>query len=112
MTNVDYLDMPNLLLKIKANNGNVICFRDKCIWLDIGTPRRLRACPDRCSSKIAKHSWVMRSAIVTGGQGFIGRYLVKALRRRGVDVRTLGREAVRRYVAHCPGRGVLGLACS
>jgi GDP-4-dehydro-6-deoxy-D-mannose reductase len=33
---------------------------------------------------------VMRSAIVTGGQGFIGRYLVKALRRNGVDVRTLG----------------------
>ena len=33
----------------------------------------------------------MRSAIVTGGQGFIGRYLVKALRHRDVDVRTLGR---------------------
>ena len=33
---------------------------------------------------------VMRSAIVTGGQGFIGRSLVKALRRNGVNVRTLG----------------------
>ena len=34
----------------------------------------------------------MRSAVVTGGQGFIGRHLVNALRRRGVDVRTLGRR--------------------
>jgi GDP-4-dehydro-6-deoxy-D-mannose reductase len=34
----------------------------------------------------------MRSAIVTGGQGFVGRHLVKALRRRGVIVRTLGRR--------------------
>lgn len=34
----------------------------------------------------------MRSAIVTGGQGFIGRHLVKTLRRRGVNVRTLGRR--------------------
>ena len=34
----------------------------------------------------------MRSALVTGGQGFIGRRLVKALRRRGVNVRTLGRR--------------------
>jgi GDP-4-dehydro-6-deoxy-D-mannose reductase len=34
----------------------------------------------------------MRSAIVTGGQGFIGRYLVKALRRRGSNVKTLGRS--------------------
>jgi len=34
----------------------------------------------------------MRSAIVTGGRGFIGRCLVKALRGRGVDVRTIGRS--------------------
>ncbi len=33
----------------------------------------------------------MRSAIVTGGQGFIGRHLVGALRERGVNVTTLGR---------------------
>jgi len=32
----------------------------------------------------------MHSAIVTGGQGFIGRSLVRALRRNGVNVRTLG----------------------
>jgi GDP-4-dehydro-6-deoxy-D-mannose reductase len=34
----------------------------------------------------------MRSAVVTGGQGFIGRHLVAALRRRGIDVKTLGRR--------------------
>jgi NDP-sugar pyrophosphorylase family protein len=34
----EYLDMPNLLLKIKANNGSVVCFQDDCIWLDIGRP--------------------------------------------------------------------------
>ena len=38
VSKVDYLDMPNLLLKIKANNGNVVCFQDQCIWLDIGRP--------------------------------------------------------------------------
>ncbi len=36
-------------------------------------------------------SWSMRSAMVTGGNGFIGRHLVSALRRRGVAVTTLGR---------------------
>jgi GDP-4-dehydro-6-deoxy-D-mannose reductase len=34
----------------------------------------------------------MHSAIITGGQGFVGRHLVKALRRRAVIVRTLGRR--------------------
>jgi GDP-4-dehydro-6-deoxy-D-mannose reductase len=34
----------------------------------------------------------MHSAFVTGGRGFIGRYLVKELRRRGVSVRTIGRK--------------------
>ena len=38
VTTIDYLDMPDLLLKIKASNGNVVCFRDNCIWLDIGRP--------------------------------------------------------------------------
>lgn len=38
VTSADYLDMPNLLLKIKANDGNVVCFRDDCVWLDIGRP--------------------------------------------------------------------------
>jgi len=38
VSEVDYLDMPNLLLKIKASNGSVVCFQDDCIWLDIGRP--------------------------------------------------------------------------
>ena len=38
VSEVEYLDMPSLLLKIKANNGNVVCFQDNCIWLDIGRP--------------------------------------------------------------------------
>lgn len=33
----------------------------------------------------------MRRAIVTGGKGFIGRYLVAGLRRRGLRVTTIGR---------------------
>ncbi|MEH2526997.1 MULTISPECIES: sugar phosphate nucleotidyltransferase [unclassified Bradyrhizobium] len=38
VSDVDYLDMPNLLLKIKATAGNVVCFKDDCVWLDIGRP--------------------------------------------------------------------------
>lgn len=38
VSDVDYLDMPNLLQKIKASNGSVICFHDDCVWLDIGRP--------------------------------------------------------------------------
>jgi NDP-sugar pyrophosphorylase family protein len=38
VSEVDYLDMPDLLLKIKGSNGSVVCFRDDCIWLDIGRP--------------------------------------------------------------------------
>lgn len=38
VSEVDYLDMPNLLLKIYANKGSVVCFHDDCIWLDIGRP--------------------------------------------------------------------------
>ena len=48
--------------------------------------------PRRCSRRIAKHFWAMRSALVTGGQGFIGRHLVKALRQRGVQVTSVGRR--------------------
>ena len=34
----------------------------------------------------------MRSAVVTGGEGFIGRHLVNELRRRHVNVTTVGRR--------------------
>ena len=40
VSNVDYLDVPDLLLKIRANNGSVVCFQNPCIWLDIGRPDR------------------------------------------------------------------------
>jgi GDP-4-dehydro-6-deoxy-D-mannose reductase len=51
-------------------------------------------------------SWPMRSAmstrcaVVTGGTGFIGRHLVTALRRRGVNVRTLGRAVNAKDATH------------
>ena len=38
VSDVDYLDIPNLLLKIQANNGSVVCFEDNCVCLDIGRP--------------------------------------------------------------------------
>ncbi|KAB1080461.1 NTP transferase domain-containing protein [Methylobacterium soli] len=34
----EYLDMPNLVLKVKGNGGHVHCFHEDCIWLDIGRP--------------------------------------------------------------------------
>jgi NDP-mannose synthase len=34
----DYLDMPNLLLKMEAANADLRCYRDDCVWLDIGRP--------------------------------------------------------------------------
>jgi nucleoside-diphosphate-sugar epimerase len=44
------------------------------------------------SLEIETHFWAKRSAVVTGGQGFIGRCLGDALRRRGVDVGTPSRR--------------------
>ncbi|MBS0244065.1 MAG: NTP transferase domain-containing protein [Proteobacteria bacterium] len=34
----DYLDMPNLLLKMHAAGADVRCYQDDCVWLDIGRP--------------------------------------------------------------------------
>lgn len=31
-----YLDMPDLILKIHQNGGKVSCYREDCYWLDIG----------------------------------------------------------------------------
>jgi len=34
----EYLDMPNLITKVKASGGDVACFHEDCVWLDIGRP--------------------------------------------------------------------------
>lgn len=34
----EYLDMPTLLLKLRAANADVRCYHDQCFWLDIGRP--------------------------------------------------------------------------
>lgn len=31
-----YMDMPNLILKVHENGGQVCCYREDCFWLDIG----------------------------------------------------------------------------
>lgn len=38
VADANYLDMPNLLMKLHADNGNIVCFQDDCVWLDIGRP--------------------------------------------------------------------------
>ena len=32
----EYLDIPNLMMKLKKNNHKVICHEQDCKWLDIG----------------------------------------------------------------------------
>ncbi len=34
----DYLDMPTLLLQMRAAGSDVRCYYDQCLWLDIGRP--------------------------------------------------------------------------
>jgi NDP-mannose synthase len=34
----EYLDMPSLLLKMRATNADILCYHDDCLWLDIGRP--------------------------------------------------------------------------
>jgi NDP-sugar pyrophosphorylase family protein len=34
----EYLDMPSLLLKMRAANADIRCYHDDCMWLDIGRP--------------------------------------------------------------------------
>ena len=38
LTPNEYLDMPNLITKVKAAGGDVACFHEDCVWLDIGRP--------------------------------------------------------------------------
>ena len=34
----EYLDMPTLLLKMRAAQADIRCYYDDCMWLDIGRP--------------------------------------------------------------------------
>ena len=34
----DYLDMPDLMIKLVENNRSVYCYNEKCFWLDMGRP--------------------------------------------------------------------------
>jgi NDP-mannose synthase len=34
----EYLDMPNLIMKLKSDGKKVMSFRSECEWLDIGRP--------------------------------------------------------------------------
>jgi NDP-mannose synthase len=38
ITKGEYLDMPSLLLKMRAAESDVRCYHDDCMWLDIGRP--------------------------------------------------------------------------
>ena len=38
ITKDEYLDMPSLLLKMRAAKSDIRCFHDNCVWLDIGRP--------------------------------------------------------------------------
>jgi NDP-sugar pyrophosphorylase family protein len=31
-----YLDMPDLIMKVHAAGGQICCYREDCYWLDIG----------------------------------------------------------------------------
>ena len=32
----EYLDMPDLMMKLKQKNQKVFCYQEDCEWLDIG----------------------------------------------------------------------------
>ncbi|MEM8546557.1 MAG: sugar phosphate nucleotidyltransferase [Pseudomonadota bacterium] len=36
ITHNEYLDMPNLILKVHETGGKVCCYQEDCYWLDIG----------------------------------------------------------------------------
>jgi NDP-sugar pyrophosphorylase family protein len=33
-----YLDMPDLMLKLKEEGKSIFCYREDCFWLDMGRP--------------------------------------------------------------------------
>jgi NDP-sugar pyrophosphorylase family protein len=38
ITKGEYLDMPSLLLAMRAAESEIRCYHDECMWLDIGRP--------------------------------------------------------------------------
>jgi NDP-sugar pyrophosphorylase family protein len=34
----EYLDMPNLLLRMKDAQSDIRCYQEECVWLDVGRP--------------------------------------------------------------------------
>ncbi|WP_238314226.1 sugar phosphate nucleotidyltransferase [Methylobacterium crusticola] len=38
LTSGEYLDMPGLIMSVKQSGGDVTCYHEDCVWLDIGRP--------------------------------------------------------------------------
>ena len=87
--------MPELLTKIQVDNGRVFSLKIPACGSTLST--RMIACLLRRSlSEIAINTLATRRLFIIGGQRFIERHLVDTLRRRNVDVKTLGRGRPRR----------------
>ncbi|MEH3148694.1 MAG: sugar phosphate nucleotidyltransferase [Methylobacterium frigidaeris] len=38
LTDGEYLDMPGLIMSVKDAGGDINCYNEECVWLDIGRP--------------------------------------------------------------------------
>ncbi|MGE7416219.1 sugar phosphate nucleotidyltransferase [Methylobacterium tarhaniae] len=38
LTSGEYLDMPSLIMNVKEAGGDINCYHEDCVWLDIGRP--------------------------------------------------------------------------